>query len=163
MSLQEIVKKFRFDLPPDIDTDHAKARKLHHAAGEALTQVRGKIKKLVRTVLMPPDVLLLTRVRPKSAYQRDEGFQCEAASGHLRSHEVHHPQDRVQDHRATDGTCCTHGELLSDLFESGRVLLCVRTQRAVFDEVKGDDYWDKVDERLAQINTSKKDPEALAR
>ncbi|KAI0713663.1 hypothetical protein C8Q76DRAFT_829857 [Earliella scabrosa] len=45
--LLDICRNFRFDLPVGIEHDHAKWLKVKRAAGEALTQVRGKIKKLL--------------------------------------------------------------------------------------------------------------------
>ncbi|KAI0741213.1 hypothetical protein C8Q76DRAFT_791551 [Earliella scabrosa] len=56
--LLDICRNYRWDLPAGIEHDHAKWAKVKRAARDALTQVRGKIKKLLVKSTKPADATL---------------------------------------------------------------------------------------------------------
>jgi len=45
--LQDILKRYRFDLPPGIEHDYANWEKISTFVGYSLTQARARVKKLV--------------------------------------------------------------------------------------------------------------------
>lgn len=47
MSLQDILRRFRFDLPAGIEHDYANWEKVTTAVSYSLTQTRARLKKLV--------------------------------------------------------------------------------------------------------------------
>jgi hypothetical protein len=49
-SIQDILKRFRFDLPAGIEHDYANWEKVTTAGSYSLTQIRSRLKKLVSCV-----------------------------------------------------------------------------------------------------------------
>jgi hypothetical protein len=45
--IQDIIRKFRFDLPVGIEHDYASWEKIKREVSYALTQLRAKVKKIV--------------------------------------------------------------------------------------------------------------------
>jgi hypothetical protein len=55
-SIQDILKRFRFDLPAGIEHDYANWEKVTTAVSYSLTQIRSRLKKLVSCldITVPP-------------------------------------------------------------------------------------------------------------
>jgi len=51
-SLQDILKKYRFDLPAGIEHDYANWEKISTFVGYSLTQTRARVKKLVCVLVL---------------------------------------------------------------------------------------------------------------
>jgi hypothetical protein len=56
LSIQDIIKKYRFDLPAGIEHDYANWEKIQQGVSYSLTQARARVKKLVwdHILLLPP-------------------------------------------------------------------------------------------------------------
>jgi hypothetical protein len=52
ISLQDILKRYRFDLPAGIEHDYANWEKISTFVGYSLTQSRSRVKKLVRIYII---------------------------------------------------------------------------------------------------------------
>jgi hypothetical protein len=54
--VQDILKRYRFDLPAGIEHDYANWDKIATFVGYTLTQARAKVKKAVRILILSPNL-----------------------------------------------------------------------------------------------------------